>query len=71
MKCMKDSNVKGAPVIVRVSEERAIELARKGWKFIPKLEWKQALDTTWKKASTPPNPMSEKKRFRQEKRRNH
>lgn len=65
MKCMQ------APKegdIVRISDDKAIELQKRGWKFIPKSEWKSAPNTTWKKASVPPNPMNEKKRFRQEKR---
>ena len=65
MKCVmsKDGNVK------RVPNEQANELVQqKGFTFVPKQAWKEDLNTTWKKASEPANPMSEKKRFRKEKR---
>lgn len=69
MKCMQaPKNWANDVVIVRISNEKAIELSQKGWKFIPKSEWKSHPNTTWAKAVNPPNPMSEKKRFRQEKR---
>lgn len=36
MKCVKQGDE-----VRRVSDDRADELIKKGWKFCPKLEWKQ------------------------------
>jgi hypothetical protein len=58
MKCVK-SNLDNE--VRRVSEDRAINLVNKGWKFVPKSEWKSQPNTTWTKSSTPPNPTSPEK----------
>ena len=48
MKCVRNNQT---GEVKRVSDERAKELTKKDWVFIPKTEWKADPETTWVKNS--------------------
>ena len=62
MKCIQN---KHTLEVKRVRNEIAENLVeKKEWRFVEKNVWKQDPNTTWTKATTPANPMSENKKFR-------
>lgn len=63
MKCLQNP-VNGE--VRRVSETKVSGLLKLGWVYVPKSTWKTSTDTTWTKASTPPNPTSPNKLRRKE-----
>ena len=63
MKCIKNI-ITGE--VKRVSDDRAMESLTKSWFFVPKSEWKQSANTTWRKNADVDQPMSQSKKRRQE-----
>ena len=59
MKCMKNTNTNE---VKRVNDERAAELASKGWAFVPKSDWKTSEGTSWRKNAETSKPMKESKK---------
>jgi hypothetical protein len=59
MKCICNTKTNE---VTRVSNERAEEAIKKGgFVFVQKIEWKNAIGTSWNKNNVPANPMSNKK----------
>jgi len=63
MKCMKNPTTNE---VKRLNETRAKELAAKGWRYVPKSEWKASEGTSWRKNAEKAKPMSDSEKRRRE-----